>query len=60
MIHHRNVVAAVGVLRWRRPACAIPASNTTSMESVMSLSSMANVGKGAMLVGFAAEPGKFE
>lgn len=34
--------------------------NVEVLESVMSLSGMVNVGKGALVVGFAAEPRKFE
>jgi fatty acid-binding protein DegV len=34
--------------------------NIELFESVMSLTGMVNVGKGALVVGFAAEPHKFE
>ncbi len=41
-----------------RDTCA--EHNVEVLESVMSLSGMVNVGKGALVVGFAAEPHKFE
>ena len=41
-----------------REICA--AHNIEVFESVMSLTGMVNVGKGAVVVGFAAEPHKFE
>ena len=41
-----------------REVCA--AHNIEVFESVMSLTGMVNVGKGAVVVGFAAEPHKFE
>ena len=41
-----------------REVCA--AHNIDVYESVMSLTGMVNVGKGALVVGFAAEPHKFE
>lgn len=41
-----------------RETCA--EHNVEVFESVMSLSGMVNVGKGALVVGFAAEPHKFE
>ncbi len=41
-----------------RDTCA--EHNVEVLESVMSLSGMVNVGKGALVVGFAAEPRKFE
>lgn len=41
-----------------RDAC--DAQNIEVFESVMSLTGMVNVGKGAVVVGFAAEPHKFE
>ena len=41
-----------------RDTCA--QHNVEVLESVMSLSGMVNVGKGALVVGFAAEPHKFE
>jgi fatty acid-binding protein DegV len=40
-----------------REACA--AHNIDVLESVMSLTGMVNVGKGAVVVGFAAEPHVF-
>ena len=36
------------------------AQNIDVYESVMSLTGMVNVGKGALVVGFAAEPHPFE
>lgn len=41
-----------------RSTCA--AHNIGVFESVMSLTGMVNVGKGAVVVGFAAEPHRFE
>ena len=41
-----------------RDTCA--AHNIDFYESVMSLTGMVNVGKGALVVGFAAEPHRFE
>ena len=41
-----------------RETCA--EHNVEVFETVMGLSGMVNVGKGAMVVGFAAEPHKFE
>ncbi|HSR65099.1 MAG TPA: DegV family protein, partial [Xanthomonadaceae bacterium] len=41
-----------------RDVCA--EHNVDVYESVMSLTGMVNVGKGALVVGFAAEPHKFE
>jgi hypothetical protein len=41
-----------------RDTCA--EHNVEVYESVMSLSGMVNVGQGALVVGFAAEPAKFE
>ena len=41
-----------------RTTCA--AHNIDVYESVMSLTGMVNVGKGALVVGFAAEPHRFE
>ena len=62
MIHRQNVCAAVGVLVVEaarlRDTCV--EHNVQVLESVMSLSGMVNVGKGALVVGFAAEPHKFE
>jgi DegV family protein with EDD domain len=43
---------------WLRQACA--ENNIEMFESVMSLTGMVNVGKGAVVVGFAAETKKFE
>jgi DegV family protein with EDD domain len=43
---------------WLREACA--ENNIELFESVMSLTGMVNVGKGALVVGFAAETKKFE
>ena len=43
---------------WLRQACAD--NNIELFESVMSLTGMVNVGKGALVVGFAAETKKFE
>ena len=51
------------------PSCALPgyarlretcaANNIELFESVMSLTGMVNVGKGAVVVGFAAPPHRF-
>jgi len=43
---------------WLREACA--ANNVEFFETVMSLTSMVNLGRGGLALGYAAETGKVE